>query len=243
MKKKILISAIYLLAITSFFNSCKSGDDKKDETTSAETTTATPETMPPVPAPGPLSMMTIKHKVANYAKWKSGYDAHDSARLANGLHSYVITRGVEDSNMVMVAMRMNDVMKAKAMATAASLKDAMKKAGVIGTPEIDYVEAIMNDTTAIQSTVRLMIKAKVKDWDIWKKAFDSHKQVRMESGLSDRVIAHTNGDNHKVTLVFAVADMAKAKGFLASKDLKDRMAESGVEGPPNFFFYKVVAKY
>jgi hypothetical protein len=51
------------------------------------------------------------------------------------------------------------------------------------------------------------------------------------------------GDNHKVTIVFAISDMEKAKAFMASKDLKDKMAEAGVDGPPTFFFYKIAAKY
>ena len=46
-----------------------------------------------------------------------------------------------------------------------------------------------------------------------------------------------------VTLVFAVSDMAKAKAFTTSKDLKDKMMAAGVEGPPTMFFYNVVKKY
>jgi uncharacterized protein YeaO (DUF488 family) len=101
----------------------------------------------------------------------------------------------------------------------------------------------MNDTTAIQSTVRVMVRHKVKDWDIWKKAFDSHMQTRMDAGLTDRVVAHSVGDNHSVTLVFAVSDKAKAKAFMNSDDLKTKMKEGGVEGAPDMFFYQVVQKY
>lgn len=101
----------------------------------------------------------------------------------------------------------------------------------------------MNDTTALQQTVRVMIKHKVKDWDAWKKAFDDHKQSRINAGLTDRVVAYTVGDNHMVTLVFAVTDMAKAKTFMNSKDLADKMKAGGVEGPPSIFFYNIVKKY
>jgi len=241
MKKGNFFSTFSLAASIIFFTSCNSGKDKEGDKPVADSTTAQKET---VTAPmGPTSVMIIKHKVADYAKWKPGYDSHDSARLANGLHSYVIARGVEDSNMVMVAMIMDDVVKAKAMAADPNLAEVMKKAGVIGAPEIDYIEAVMNDTTAIQQSVRLMVKNKVKDWDAWKKAFDSHKQTRIDAGLADRVIAHTVGDNHQVTLVFAVSDMDKSKAFSNSQDLKDKMKEAGVEGPPNFFYYKVVQRY
>jgi len=119
----------------------------------------------------------------------------------------------------------------------------MKMAGVMEPVTFDYLESVMDDTTAIQQTIRVMVKHKVKDWDAWKKEFDDHKQARVDAGLVDRGIGHTAGDNHTVSLVFAVTDMAKAKAFIASKDLKDKMAKAGVDGPPTFFFYNVVQKY
>ena len=241
MKQLKFFTMLSLGAAIIFFSSCNSKKDKKTEENMSDTTGTKTEI---ITAPsGPTEVMLVKHKVANYAKWKPGYDAHDSARLAHGLHSYIIARGSDDSNMVLVAMIIDDVEKAKAMGADPSMKDVMKKAGVVGPPEIDYIHSVMNDTTAIQQTERLMIRSKVKDWDAWKTSFDSHKQARMDAGLTDRVIAYSIGDNHNVTLVFAVADREKANAFLNSKDLKDRMKEAGVVGPPSIFFYRIVAKY
>lgn len=234
-----------MLAIASgiLLFSCNSGDKKASDTAS-DTTAVKKDSVPPpaTMASGPAMIMTIKHEVANYAKWKTAYDEHDSNRLAYGLHNYVICRGVDDSNMVMVALRMDDVNKAKEMGSSKDLMERMKKAGA-SKPSIEYTETVMNDTTAIQQTVRVMVKHKVKDWDAWKKAFDSHKQVRMDAGLTDRVIGHVAGDDHSVFIVFAVADMAKAKAFMESKDLKDKMNEAGVVGPPTSFFYRIAARY
>jgi hypothetical protein len=245
MKQVKFMATVIVAACALFFSACNSGDDTKTEETTKDTSTSKTETTPPPPVSpsGPTSLMIIKHKVANYAKWKPGYESHDSARLANGLHNYVIARGTEDSNMVMVVMRMDDVEKAKALAVSQGLKDRMKKAGVVGAPTIDFIQSVMNDTTAITQTIRLMVTHKVKDWDAWKKSFDSHKQARVDAGLIDRALGYTVGDNHKVSIVFAVSDMEKAKAFMASKDLKDKMAEAGVDGPPTFFFYTVAARY
>ncbi len=247
--KHVKFLAAITIAGTLFFSSCNSGGEKKADESSTDTstaktdTTATTTTMATTPSGGPTSIMTVKARVANYAKWKASYESNDSMREANGLHKYLIARGTEDSNMVLVANRMDDVDKAKQFASSAALKERMKKAGITGAPTIDFLTAVMNDTTAIQQTVRLMVKHKVKDWDAWKKVFDSHKQARMDAGLTDRVLAHTVGDDHRVTIVFAVADMTKAKAFINSKDLKDKMKEGGVEGAPSFFFYKIAAKY
>ena len=241
MKQFKIFATLFVATGTFFLFSCNSGKDKKADENKTDSTGMKNETM--VAPSGPTSIAIIRHKVANFDKWKSAYDAHDSARQANGLHNYVICRGIDDSNMVMIALKMDDVEKAKAFSSSADLKDKMKAAGVSGPPVIDYLESVMNDTAALQSTIRLMIRSKVKDWDAWKKTFDSHKQVRMDAGLTDRVISHTVGDSHMVTLVFAVADMEKAKAFMNSQDLKDRMKEAGVDGPPDVFYYNVTQRY
>ncbi len=237
MKHVRFFATLSVAASSIYLYSCNSGTEKKAD--SMSTKTEIPATLPS----GPSSIMLVKHKVNNYAKWKTGYDAHDSARMASGLHNYVICRGTTDSNMVMVALMMDNVEKAKTFAASKDLKDRMKQIGVTGTPVVDFLESVMNDTTAIQSTVRLMVRSKVKDWDAWKTSFDSHKQTRMDAGLTDRVISHTAGDTHNITLVFAVSDMDKAKAFMNSDDLKNKMKEAGVEGPPDIFYYKIAQKY
>ena len=227
-----------------FFSACNSGKDKKAADNPADTATAKMDNPVTTSPSGPMSTMIVRIKVADYAKWKPAYEAHDSSRLANGLHNYVIGRGTEDSNMLLVAMIMDDANKAKAFADSKDLKDKMKESGVVGAPAVmDFLEAVMNDSTAIKATVRVMIRHKVKDWDAWKKSFDSHKQARMDAGLTDRVVGHTVGDTHNVTLVFAVSDMDKAKAFMNSQDLKDKMKEAGVDGAPDIFFYKIAHKY
>ncbi len=242
MKHFRFLATAFIAASTLFLGSCNSGKDKKTDVTTTDTTTIN-ETSVTAPS-GPSSIMIIRHKVADYAKWKTGYESHDSFRIANGLHSYIIARGTEDSNTLLVAVRMDDVAKAKTFAASPELKAKMKEVGVVGAPTVvDFLESVMNDTTAIQATIRLMIRSKVKDWDAWKKSFDGHIQARIDAGLTDRVISYTVGDNHNVTLVFAVADMDKAKTFLNSQDLKDKMKEAGVDGPPDFFFYKIAHKY
>ena len=57
--------------------------DKKASDTAADTTAAKKDSVPPAPtvASGPVMIMNITHEVANYAKWKSAYDEHDSSRL------------------------------------------------------------------------------------------------------------------------------------------------------------------
>jgi hypothetical protein len=225
-----------------FLSSCNNASEEKKADETKTDATVAPPAEPAAPAK-PANVLIIKHKVANFTKWMALYESHDSARLAYGLHNYVVSRGVKDTNMVMVALKMDDVNKAKEFAAMPDLKERMKKGGVLGIPTFDYRDVQMLDNSTNASTARVMISHKVKDWDAWKKEFESHKQVRMDAGLTDRALSYSIGDNHMVNIVAVVNDMKKAEAFMSSKDLKDKMTAAGVEGPPTIFFYNVVKSY
>ena len=229
-----------------FFSSCNdSGTKAETETKAEDTTTATAST--PAPASSivstPQNMMVVIHKVSNFQKWKTSYDAHDSMRLANGIHNYVVARGIEDSNKVMVAVKIDDVDKAKAFAKDASLKTAMQKGGVVGKPNIMFNTMIFQDTSATNSSIRSLTTFTVKDWDAWRKSFDSRKQLRIDNGLADRAYGYSVDDNHKVALVVVVNDTAKANAYWNSDLIKKNRAESGVVGNVDRFLYRVVQRY
>lgn len=229
-------------SLTLFLFSCNSGGEKKANETSADTTTAV-KALEPAPPSKPGNVLIVQVKVANFEKWKPGYESHDSIRRSYGLTNYIVGRGLDDPNMAVVILKMDDVNKAKEFTGSQDLKERMQKGGVIGKPVFNFLEVVMNDTSAIEQTTRLMMTHKVKDWDAWKKEFDSHKQVRLDAGLIDRGLGYSVGDNHIVSIVFAVTDMQKAKAFMGSKDLKEKMEKAGVDGPPTSLFYNIVQKY
>jgi hypothetical protein len=83
----------------------------------------------------------------------------------------------------------------------------------------------------------------VKDWDTWQRTFDSTRQVKLDNGLSIRAYGHDADDNHKVTLITAITDTAKANAFWKSDLLKQRRALGGVVGEPQRFIYHMVQRY
>jgi hypothetical protein len=235
-----LASAFFASTVLFFLPACNSGADKKTE---EETPVTTTEKTPEVTTPKLNQVLFIEHKIADYAKWKPVYDSHDSIRRAHGLSNYIIGRGMDDPNMVLIILKMDDATKAKELSASPDLKDRMQKAGVTGKPNFTYLQVVMNDDSQIEQTARVIMSHKVKDWDAWKKEFDSHKQARMDAGLIDRGVGYSVDDNHDVNIVFAITDMQKAKAFMSSKDLKDKMTAAGVEGPPKSFFYNIVEKF
>lgn len=248
MKQSKFLLTLFGAAMTFFLVSCGSGEDKKtSDTTTTDTAAATTTTTEATPVntvvTTPTNMAVVRHKVANFAKWMMAYDADDSNRLANGVHSYVIERDDKDSNMVTVAMKVDDLAKAKAFSKNPALKKAMQKGGVIGAPTIRFYTMVFQDTAAIDSKLRSATRFKVKDWDAWKKSFDSAHALKTDNGLMLRAYGYDPDDNHNVVIVAAVMDTAKAHAYWNSDMLKQRRAASGVVGTPERLVYTVVKRY
>ena len=243
MKQVRFLATSFAASMLFLVSSCGSADDTKTEDTTATATTTT-EPAPETTAPAkPANVMLMEFKVADYANWQSKFESRDSIRKPYGLTNYVAGKGLDDPKKVIVFLKMEDANKAKELTASQGMKDRMKEAGVTGTPKFSYIETVMDDNSTIPQTNRLIMMHKVKDWDAWKKEFDNHKQVRLDAGLIDRLIGHDINDNHQAVIVFAVNDMAKAKAFLQSADLKDKMEKAGVEGKPTSFFYNIEKMY
>lgn len=232
-----------LLALMSIsFLSCNDAEETPADETNADTTVASTSAATAEPAFTSAKVIIIRHKVKDYSKWKAGYDAHDSARLAHGVRNFIIGRGVNDSNMVMVAAKVDDVAKAKEFGASASLKKAMADAGVTGTPKV-VIADVPFLTTVSRSDLRVMSFFGVKDWEAWRTSFESGKQFRLDNGIEDRGFGHDVDDNHKVVVVGSVLDSAKVVEYYKSDSLKNRMKAAGVEGTPERLWYRVVASY
>jgi hypothetical protein len=82
----------------------------------------------------------------------------------------------------------------------------------------------------------LLIRHRVQDFERWKAAYDAHQPARASAGLTDLRLWHNLEDPDDIFLLFEAVDVAKAKAFAASADLKETMQSAGVIGRPDIFF-------
>ncbi|HXB44140.1 MAG TPA: hypothetical protein VNV85_08800 [Puia sp.] len=245
MKLPRICNSLFYVGVVLLLSSCGSGGNEKtaatDSTASADTAAKAQVVNTIITTP--QNVVIVTHKVADFTKWFAAYEGHDSARLANGLHNFVIGRGLQDSNMVTVILRADDTTKAKAFAKDPGLKTAMKKGGVLGAPTITLVTEAWQDTAKIESALRARATYMVKDWDAWVKGFEDGKQERMDNGIVDRAFGHNLDDNKKIYVVTVLSDTAKAFAYYKSDALKKRRLASGVIGEPVRFLYRLVKHY
>jgi hypothetical protein len=86
-----------------------------------------------------MNYILIRHKVADFAKWKPVYDAHGSARADAGLKEERLLRNIENPSEVVLLFSASDLNKAKQFATSDDLRQRMQQAGVNDKPDIWFL--------------------------------------------------------------------------------------------------------
>lgn len=105
-----------------------------------------------------------------------------------------------------------------------------------GSTEKDVLKEVLNDSMGEFNINYAIFKFKVQDFDKWKQGFDNNKPFRITAGLNELHIWQNSDVPDEVVILFQVANVAKAKEFSTSQDLKKRMIEGGVIGSPEILF-------
>jgi len=83
---------------------------------------------------------------------------------------------------------------------------------------------------------QMIIRHKVVDFDKWKTAYEEHQSERQGAGLKDLHLWRNMDDPNEVIVMFEASDVAKARDFAGSSDLKEKMLAAGVQGAPDIIF-------
>ena len=80
------------------------------------------------------------------------------------------------------------------------------------------------------------IHLKVKDYATWRAGYDGHEKNRVSAGITNGRVFRRAEDPNDVVILQDVADVAKARTWLGSDDLKAMMQKGGVIGSPSIRF-------
>ena len=86
--------------------------------------------------------LLIHHKVEDYGKWKPLFDEHEATRKTAGSQGARLLRNKDDSNDVVAIISWTDRQHAQAFIESPGLHTVMQNAGVLGTPEVLFLEEI-----------------------------------------------------------------------------------------------------
>ena len=89
-----------------------------------------------------MASMLVQHKVKDFAEWKKEYDSVSKMRTSNGELSDQIYRDEKTPNNLTVIFKWDSLENAKKYAHSPELKAAMEKAGVVGQPNIYFLNEV-----------------------------------------------------------------------------------------------------
>jgi heme-degrading monooxygenase HmoA len=82
----------------------------------------------------------VRHKVADYGRWKEAFDGHLAARKAAGEVGYRVMLSVDDPHEVTIFLDWDSLDRARKFAASDGLKQKMQQSGVIGDPDVRFLE-------------------------------------------------------------------------------------------------------
>ena len=87
----------------------------------------------------PLAGLIVRHEVRDYSAWKTAFDADGPARTKAGVIGHAVNRSVRNPNVVVVYLQAESLDGLRAFAGSAELKQVMQAAGVVGAPDLSFV--------------------------------------------------------------------------------------------------------
>ncbi len=82
----------------------------------------------------------------------------------------------------------------------------------------------------------VLVRHKVKDYSVWKRAYDAHLPKRLEAGLTEKYLFRGANDTNEVIILFEAKDPGRAKTFSESPDFRETMEKAGVIDKPDIYF-------
>lgn len=87
-----------------------------------------------------MAHLLVRNTAEDHAKWKAAFETHGAMRKTAGSKGGRLFHSADDPNDIFVLMEWDDVDKARAFAGSDQLREAMKEAGVVGRPEVHFLE-------------------------------------------------------------------------------------------------------
>jgi hypothetical protein len=89
---------------------------------------------------------------------------------------------------------------------------------------------------AMPTNENLTVHLKVKDYNTWRTGYDGREKSRVSAGITNGRVFRRAEDPNDLVILQDVADVAKARTWLASNEMKTAMEKGGVVGSPNIRF-------
>ena len=86
-----------------------------------------------------MPYLLVRHRVEDFAKWKSVFTEHSAARKAGGSRGGLLLHDADDPNNLVLLFEWDSLARARAFADSDDLRRAMQRADVTDQPDIYFL--------------------------------------------------------------------------------------------------------
>jgi quinol monooxygenase YgiN len=83
--------------------------------------------------------------------------------------------------------------------------------------------------------IRSFIRHRVHDYAAWREVYDGFAEAQKAGGVRAEAVYRSVEDPNDVTVTHDFDDVATARAFFSSPELRDAVMRAGVEGEPTVF--------
>lgn len=87
-----------------------------------------------------LPGIIVTHTVEDYDRWRVAYDGFDGFRKQSGIIGHAVNQELGNPNRVTIYHQANNMDSLRAFLDSPELKETMPSAGVIGAPDVKFVQ-------------------------------------------------------------------------------------------------------
>lgn len=84
--------------------------------------------------------------------------------------------------------------------------------------------------------VYLLARSRVDDFETWQSNFEQNDSYRTEHGQQGHQVFHSSDDPNEVVVLFEWDDHENARALFDSDEMRDRLADAGVQGQPEMTY-------
>jgi len=88
---------------------------------------------------------------------------------------------------------------------------------------------------------KVSVAHKVRDYDVWRPAFDGHAAVRAQHGLTNAEVYRGADDPNNILVVMDAPSREALLGFVSDPSLKTTMENGGVISEPTVVIGEILA--
>ena len=184
----------------------------------------------------PPAAALITHPVADFDRWKIGFDGHEPVRRAAGMLAHHVNRAQDDPNLVTIFLALSDLDQAKAFVASPDLAETMQSFGVTGPPVIRWLQPIRESVVWDRQLPAFLLHHRVADFDTWLAGYDAAGSIQQAGGIIGHAANRWIDDPAMVTVYHQAESFETLQTFLAHPDLKAAMETAGVISAPEVSF-------